>query len=103
MSEPSRIRTQLQGDKTVVRALLAHEMESGQRKDEAGRVIPPWFIQSVQATHNGRVVFSAQLGTAVSKNPFIQFSFKGGKPGDKLAITWIDNRGARRTDEAAIA
>jgi sulfur-oxidizing protein SoxZ len=103
MSEPSRIRAQVQGDKTVVRALLAHEMESGQRKDEAGRVIPAWFIQSVQATHNGRVVFGAHLGTAVSKNPFIQFSFKGGKPGDKLAITWIDNRGARRTDEAAIA
>jgi len=102
VTEASRIRAQVQGDKTVVRALLAHEMESGQRKDSAGRIIPAWFIQSVQATHNGRVVLNAQFGTAVSKNPFLQFSFKGGKPGDKIAITWIDNRGASRTDEAAI-
>jgi len=102
VTEASRIRAQVQGDKTVVRALLAHEMESGQRKDSAGRIIPAWFIQSVQATHNGRVVMSAQWGTAVSKNPFLQFSFKGGKPGDKISISWIDNRGASRTDEAAI-
>lgn len=102
MSEPSRIRAQVQGDKTVVRALLAHEMESGQRKDDAGRTIPAWFIQSVQVTHNGRVVLSAQWGTAVSKNPFLQFSFKGGKPGDKLAIAWVDNRGDKRVDEATI-
>ena len=103
MSQPSRIRAQVQGDKTVVRALLAHEMESGQRKDDAGRTIPAWFIQSMQVTHNGRVVLSAQWGTAVSKNPFVQFSFKGGKPGDKIAIAWIDNRGERRTDEATIS
>jgi sulfur-oxidizing protein SoxZ len=103
MSQASRIRAQLQGDTTVVRVLLAHDMESGQRKDGAGRTIPAWFIQAVQATHNGRVVMSAQWGTAVARNPFLQFSFKGGKPGDKLAISWIDNRGERRTDEAVIA
>ena len=103
MTQPSRIRAQLQGDRTVVRALLAHDMESGQRKDNAGRTIPAWFIQSVQATHNGRVVLSARFGTAVAKNPFIQFSFQGGKPGDRLAISWVDNRGERRSDEATIA
>ena len=103
MSEPSRIRAQVQGDKTEVRALLAHQMESGQRKDDGGRTIPAWFIQSVQVTHNGRVVLSAQWGTAVSKNPFLQFSFKGGKPGDRIAVSWVDNRGDKRTDEATIA
>lgn len=103
MSEASRIRAHTQGDKTVVRALLAHEMESGQRKDDAGRTIAAWFIQSVQVTHNGRVVLSAQWGTAVSKNPFLQFSFKGGKAGDKIALAWVDNRGDKRVDEATIA
>ncbi|NQW94145.1 MAG: thiosulfate oxidation carrier complex protein SoxZ, partial [Polaromonas sp.] len=48
-------------------------------------------------------VMSAQWGTAVSKNPFMQFSFKGGKAGDGVAVTWIDNRGAKRTDEAVVA
>jgi len=98
-----RIRAQAQGDKTTVRVLVGHEMESGQRKDAAGKTVPAWFIQSISATHNGKPVMSAQWGPAVSKNPFMQFSFKGGKAGDKVAVTWIDNRGDKRTDEAVVA
>lgn len=102
MSEPMRIRAQAQGGKTQVRALLSHEMESGQRRDAAGKTIPAWFIQSLTAVHEGRVVLSAQWGPAVSKNPFLQFSFLGGKPGDKLQLRWVDNRGEQRSDEVAI-
>lgn len=102
MSEPMRIRAQAQGGKTQVRALLSHEMESGQRRDAAGKTIPAWFIQSLTALHEGRVVLSAQWGPAVSKNPFLQFSFQGGKPGDKLQLRWVDNRGEQRSDEALI-
>jgi sulfur-oxidizing protein SoxZ len=103
MSDPMKIRAQLQGDKTVVRALISHEMETGQRKDSAGKTIPAHFIQNVTATHNGKTVLSAMWGPAVSKNPFLQFQFSGGKAGDKVAITWTDNKGGKRTDEAAIA
>jgi sulfur-oxidizing protein SoxZ len=103
MSDPMRIRAQAQGDKTTVRVLVSHEMESGQRKDAAGKIVPAWFIQSINATWNGHTVMSAQWGTAVSKNPFVQFSFKGGKAGDKIVVSWIDNRGDKRSDEATIA
>lgn len=103
MSDPTRIRAQVQGDKTTVRALVSHEMESGQRHDAAGKLVPPWFIQDIRATWNGKTVMSAQWGTAVSKNPFVQFSFKGGKAGDKIVVSWVDNRGDRRSDEAVIA
>lgn len=103
MSDPMRIRAQVQGDKTTVRVLVGHEMESGQRKDAAGKIVPAWFIQEISASWNGRTVMSAQWGTAVSKNPFMQFSFKGGKAGDKVVVSWIDNRGDKRSDEAVIA
>lgn len=103
MADPMRIRAQVQGDKTVVRVLMAHEMESGQRRDASGKVIPAWFIQEVTAQHNGRTVLTAQWGPAVSKNPYLQFSFRGGKAGDKITISWVDNRGDKRTDEAVIA
>ena len=103
MSDPMRIRAQAQGDKTTVRVLVGHEMESGQSKDAAGKIVPAWFIQEISASWNGRTVMSAQWGTAVSKNPFIQFSFKGGKAGDKVVVSWIDNRGDKRSDEAVIA
>lgn len=103
MSEPMRIRAQVQGDKTTVRVLFAHEMESGQRKDSAGKTVPAWFIQSISASWNGKTVMSAQWGTAVSKNPFLQFSFKGGRVGEKIVLSWVDNHGERRSDEAFIA
>ena len=102
MSDPMRIRAQAQGDKTTVRVLVGHEMESGQRKDAAGKVVPAWFIQEISATWNGKTVMSAQWGTAVSKNPFMQFSFKGGKAGDKIVVSWTDNRGDKRSDEAVV-
>jgi sulfur-oxidizing protein SoxZ len=102
MSDPMRIRAQALADKTTVRVLVSHEMESGQRKDAAGKIVPAWFIHLIKATWNGKTVMSAQWGTAVSKNPFVQFSFKGGKAGDKIAVSWTDNRGEQRTDEAVI-
>ncbi|OGB04320.1 MAG: thiosulfate oxidation carrier complex protein SoxZ [Burkholderiales bacterium RIFCSPHIGHO2_12_FULL_69_20] len=98
-----RIRAQAAGDKTTVRVLMSHEMETGQRKDSSGKVIPAWFIQEVSATLNGKPVMSGQWGPAVSKNPFLQFTVKGAKAGDKIAITWIDNRGDKRTDEATVS
>ena len=103
MADPMRIRAKLEGDKAVVRVLMAHEMETGQRKDSTGKIVPPHFIQSVLATHNGKTVLSAQWGPAISKNPYLQFQFAGAKAGDKVAITWTDNKGDKRTDEAAIA
>ena len=103
MTDPMRIRAQVAGDKATVRVLMAHEMETGQRKDAAGKVIAAWFIQEVSATHNGKPVLSAQWGPAISKNPFMQFSLKGAKVGDKIAITWVDNKGEKRTDEATVS
>jgi sulfur-oxidizing protein SoxZ len=98
-----RIRVQAAGDKATVRVLMAHEMETGQRKDAAGKIIPAWFIQEVTAQHNGKTVLTAQWGPSVAKNPFLQFNVKGAKAGDKISIAWVDNRGDRRTDEAVVS
>jgi sulfur-oxidizing protein SoxZ len=103
MADPMRIRAQAAGDKTTVRVLMAHEMETGQRRDSAGKVIPAWFIQQVTAAHNGKTVMTAEWGPAVSKNPFLQFTLKGAKAGDKVTITWKDNKGDSRTDEATVS
>ena len=102
MADPMRIRAAVKGDEVVVKVLMAHEMETGQRKDSAGKPIPAHFIQHVTATWQGKVVLSANWGTAIAKNPFLEFSFKGAKKGDKVQITWTDNKGDKRTDEATI-
>ena len=103
MADPMRIRAQVAGSNATVRVLMNHEMESGQRKDAAGTIIPAWHISEVSATHNGKPVLSAEWGPAVSKNPFLQFTLKGAKAGDKVGVTWKDNRGDTRTDEATVS
>lgn len=102
MAEPMKIRAQTTGDRTVVRVLMAHEMESGQRKDANGKAVPAWFIREVGVALNGRSVLSAQWGPAVAKTPFLQFSLRGAKPGDRITVTWLDNRGDNRSDEALV-
>ena len=103
MADPMRIRATVAGDSTEVKVLMSHEMETGQRNDAQGKTVPAWFIQSVTATYNGKTVMSAQWGPAVAKNPFLSFKFKGGAKGEKVQITWTDNRGDKRTDEATIS
>ncbi len=103
MADPMRIRANATGGTTEVKVLMSHEMETGQRKDSSGKTVPAWFIQDVTATWNGKTVLMAQWGPAVSKNPFLSFKFKGGAKGDKVQITWTDNKGEKRTDEAVIA
>jgi sulfur-oxidizing protein SoxZ len=103
MADPMKIRATLVGDKVEVKILMAHQMETGQRKDANGQLVPAHFIQNVTATCNGKTVLSAQWGPAVSRNPFLSFRFKGAAKGDKLQVTWVDNKGDQRTDEAVIA
>jgi sulfur-oxidizing protein SoxZ len=103
MADPMRVRAIEKDGVTEVRILMKHDMETGQRKDGAGKVIPAHFIQNVSVRHKDKEVLSAQFGPAVSKDPFLSFKFKGGVKGDKLTVTWTDNKGDKRTDEAAIA
>ena len=102
MADPMRIRAQAAGDKTTVRVLMSHEMETGQRKDAAGAIVPAWFITELVAKHGDKVVLTSDFGPSVSKNPYLAFKFKGGAKGEKVTVTWKDNKGDSRTDEAAI-
>lgn len=102
MASPMKIRAKLEGDTVQVRVLMAHIMETGLRKNQQGDLIPAHYIQQVSATCKGKEVLSAQWGPAVSANPFIAFKFKGAAKGDRIAFTWVDNRGDTRTDESII-
>src|SRR5687767_6143487 len=103
MSDPMRIRATLQGDVADVRILMRHPMETGQRKDAKGDTVPQHYIQSVVATHNGRTIVDAQWSAAISRDPFLGLRIKGAKVGDQIGVTWVDNKGDKRTDEAAVS
>ena len=103
MAEPMKIRATLQGDTADVRVLILHPMETGQRRDGKGELVPLHYIQSVLVTHNGKAVLEAQWSQAVSRNPFLGIRVKGARVGDKISVIWVDNKGDQRTDETVVA
>lgn len=102
MANPMKIRAANKDGITEVKVLVSHEMETGQRKDSAGAVVPAWFITELSAKHNDKLVLSSEFGPSVSKNPYLSFKFKGGAKGDKIVVSWKDNKGDTRSDEAVI-
>ncbi|WFU40686.1 thiosulfate oxidation carrier complex protein SoxZ [Bradyrhizobium sp. CB82] len=103
MASSIRVRATSNGDITEVQALIQHPMDSGFVKDAKGELIPAHFIQELKFEHDGREVFVADWGPAVSKDPYVKFSFKGAKKGDDLKISWVDNKGASDTTTAKIS
>ncbi|HUX64840.1 thiosulfate oxidation carrier complex protein SoxZ [Sulfuricella sp.] len=103
MAEPMKIRAQATGDVVDIKVLMLHIMETGLRKDaKTGQFIPAHFIQTVTAEVNGKTVLEAQWGVAISKNPFLGFKVKGAKPGDKVVISTVDNKGEKNKGEATV-
>lgn len=103
MGNPMRIRANATGDVVEVKVLMRHDMETGQRKDPSGKAVPAHFIQTLTAKCNDKVVLEMLMGTSISKDPFLSFKFKGGAKGDKIAVSWTDNTGDSRTDEAVVS
>ncbi len=103
MASTIRVRATSNGDTTEVQALIQHPMDSGFVKDAQGVIIPAHFIEQLTFEHDGKKVFVADWGTAVAKDPYVKFSFRGGKKDDELKISWVDNKGASDTTTAKIS
>ena len=103
MASSIRVRATANGDITEVQVLIQHPMDTGLVKDAKGEAIPAHFIQRLKFECNGKDAFVADWGTAVSKDPYVKFSFKGGKKGDDLKVSWTDNKGGSDTTTAKIS
>jgi len=102
MASTIRVRATSSGETTEVQALIQHPMDSGFVRDAKGEPIPPHFIQQLTFEYDGKNVFVADWGPAVSKDPYVKFAFKGGKKGDELKVSWSDNKGATDSTTAKI-
>ena len=102
MADAIKIRAQVQGETTDIRILMQHPMETGQRKDEKGEMVPVNFIQTFSILHNGKPLIDGQLNTSISKNPLFAFKARGIKAGDKLTVAWNDSAGDKRQDEISV-
>jgi sulfur-oxidizing protein SoxZ len=99
----TKIRTKTQDGVTDVLVLVSHPMETGLRTDpKTKEKVPPHFIQKMTCALNGKEVANADLGPAVSTDPLVGIKLKGAKAGDKLKVTWSDNKGESGSEETTI-
>ena len=103
MAGPMKMRATLGQGYTDIRVLMTHPMETGQRKDPDGKLVPLHFIQNVEVKVNGKIVVASQVSQAVSRNPVFTFRLKGGAKGDKIQVSWLDNKGETNSTETAVA
>jgi len=94
MAGSIKIKTRLSRDVAEVKSLIIHPMETGARKDpDTGELVPRHHITQLVFANNGKAVMVANFSTAVSRNPYINFRFRGAKAGDTLRVSWVDNLG----------
>ena len=89
------------GEVIEIKTLISHEMESGQRKDSAGKTIPRQIINKFTATFNGKMVFEADWFTSVSANPYQSFFYKAKETGE-FKFVWKDDNGSEYTAAAKL-
>jgi len=77
-------------------------MESGQRKDDDGNVIPRSIINRFTCEFNGESVLDVTLEPAISTNPFFEFDAVVPETGT-FTFTWYDDDGDVYTETKDIA
>ena len=104
MAEKPRIRLAKRagkGEIVEIKTLVAHVMESGQRKDQSGKIVPRKIINRFACTFNGKPVFECELEPAIAANPYLQFSVRVEESG-VFTFNWTDDDGAVITAEENI-
>jgi sulfur-oxidizing protein SoxZ len=81
------------GESVVVKTLVNHEMETGQRRDASGAVIPRQILNRFTCSFNGRMVIDIDLEPAISANPYLEFEAVVDQSGE-FVFTWYDDNGA---------
>lgn len=103
MPGPMKMRATVKSGYTDIRVLMNHPMETGLRKGRDGKPIPAHYIENVTVKVNGKTVVDGQISQAISRNPVFSFRVKGGSKGDKIEISWTDNKGESNRIESAVA
>jgi len=96
---PSTVR---KGEAFEVRVLVQHPMETGFRRDMNGRAIPINILDKVSCRYAGREVFSAELGSGMSANPYIAFYVRAEASGD-IEVEWSDDHGEKGRATATLS
>ncbi|ETA50371.1 thiosulfate oxidation carrier complex protein SoxZ [Ponticoccus alexandrii] len=80
------------GDVVTIKTLISHPMESGQRKDGDGNLIPRSIINRFTCDFNGQNVVDVVMAPSISTNPYFEFEATVPEAGE-FKFTWYDDDG----------
>ncbi|WP_353474638.1 thiosulfate oxidation carrier complex protein SoxZ [Salipiger sp. H15] len=89
------------GEVITLKTLISHQMESGQRKDSDGKLIPRSIINRFTCDFNGQNVIDVKMEPAISTNPYFEFEALVPEAGE-FTFTWYDDDGSTYTDTKSI-
>jgi sulfur-oxidizing protein SoxZ len=89
------------GEAIVIKTLISHNMESGQRKDDDGNPIPRSIINRFTCDFNGQNVIDVTMQPAISTNPYFEFQATVPEAGE-FKFTWYDDDGSVYEDSKPI-
>ncbi|MCY4591247.1 MAG: thiosulfate oxidation carrier complex protein SoxZ [Alphaproteobacteria bacterium] len=89
------------GETITIKTLIRHKMESGQRRDKQGTLIPRSIINRFVVDFNGQNVIDVTMQPAISTNPYFQFDAVVPEAGE-FTFTWYDDDGSVYTKSRKI-
>ncbi|MEM5476896.1 thiosulfate oxidation carrier complex protein SoxZ [Pacificibacter sp. AS14] len=90
------------GETITIKTLISHIMESGQRKDSDGNIIPRSIINRFTCDFNGQSVIDVKMEAAISTNPYFEFDALVPEAGE-FKFTWYDDDGDVYEETKAVA
>lgn len=91
-------KTAAKGEIIEIKSLISHPMETGQRKDKKGNIIPRLIINKFTCSFNGKTFFSSDWAPAVAANPYMAFHMKAMESGT-MEFAWTDDNGTVFTEK----
>lgn len=84
-----------------IHATIGHPMETGYRPGAEGKILPRNIIERFTCHYNNELIFSAELFSAVSANPYLSFHALATSSGT-LRLTWSGDNGFFHTQDVAL-
>ena len=103
MADSIKVKTVQVAGGIEVRALINHPMSIGERDKTSGKIVNAHYIEEVVVALNGKTILQGDWSSGIARNPYLMFKVRGAMPGDKLQLSWKDNKGGSDSHEITLA
>ena len=102
MANSIRMKTITVAGGVELRAVISHPVSLGKRDKVSGKYSNAHYIEEIEVALNGKTVVHGDCSSGLASNPYLMFRVRGAMPGDKLRLSWKDNKGGSDALETVV-